>query len=319
VVQWATDFPVGSLVSIGQTEGFAREVVLAMREPVVTQRASAVWVTRTLVAVGAIVLAAEWGQAQGEENVLDRVVPMHAPAEETIPGGPIGDAIRYGMKVVTGTRTYARAYVGNGLNCSSCHLDAGRKAYASPWVGVWGVFPEYRSRNGKVIALQDRVNDCFQRSMNGKLLPYDSNQMRGILAYIWWLSRDVPTGVSVRGRGFARVPVARPADPKRGEAVYSEKCAECHGADGEGREGANGQYIFPALWGPKSFNIGAGMARLDNAAGFVKANMPLGQGNTLSDGDALDVAAYFTRKPRPDFPAKSHDWPKGDKPSDVPY
>ena len=77
--------------------------------------------------------------------------------------------------------------------------------------------------------------------------------------------------------------------------------------------------MFPALWGPRSFNIGAGMARLSNAAGFVKVNMPVGQENTLDNGEALDVAAYFTRQPHPDFPAKFHDWPKGDKPSDVPY
>jgi len=257
--------------------------------------------------------------ARSEAQARDRVIPLHAPDERTIPEGPVGDAIRYGKKVLTETQRYALAYVGNGLNCSSCHLDAGRKGWASPWVGIWGVFPEYRSRSGKINALQDRINDCFERSMNGKALPNDSDEMRGILAYMWWLSKHVPTGAAVRGRGFARVQISRPPDPKRGEAVYAAKCAVCHGVDGEGNEGANGAYLFPALWGPRSFNIGAGMARLGNAAGFVKSNMPLGQDNTLSNAHAVDVAAYFTRKPRPDFPAKSRDWPKGDKPSDVPY
>jgi len=150
-------------------------------------------------------------------------------------------------------------------------------------------------------------------------LPYDSPEMRGILAYIWWLSKDVPTGVGVRGRGFARIRISRPADLARGEAVYIQKCAVCHGVDGQGQNGPNGEYLFPALWGATSFNIGAGMARLGNAAGFVKSNMPLRQDNTLSDADALDVAAYFTRQPRPDFAAKARDWPRGDKPSDAPY
>jgi len=136
---------------------------------------------------------------------------------------------------------------------------------------------------------------------------------------MWWPSKDVRTGVAVKGRGFVQVPASRPADPIRGEAVYAEKCAACHGADGQGREGPNGEYVFPALWGPKSFNIGAGMARLNNAAGFVKRNMPVGQENTLRNRDALDVAAYFTRQPRPDFAARSRDWPRGDKPSDAPY
>jgi thiosulfate dehydrogenase len=291
---------------------------VVVTEPRLTYHAIAPWLLWTLIGAGTVLFAANPASAQSQGKV-GKVVPLHAPDEKTIPEGPVGVAIRYGKKVLTETQIYARAYVGNGLNCSSCHLDAGRKAYASPWVGVWGVFPEYRSRNGKVNALQDRVNDCFERSMNGKLLPYDSDEMRGILAYIWWLSKDVPTGVAVRGRGFAPVQVNRPADSKRGEAVYADKCVVCHGPDGQGREGPNGEYLFPALWGPKSFNIGAGMARLNNAAGFVKTNMPLGQGNALSNGDALDVAAYFTRQPRPDFPAKSLDWPNGGKPSDAPY
>jgi len=83
--------------------------------------------------------------------------------------------------------------------------------------------------------------------------------------------------------------------------------------------GADGAYLFPALWGPTSFNIGAGMARLANAAAFTKSNMPLGSGNSLSDRDAIDIAAYVTRQTRPDFAAKTQDWPKGDKPPDARY
>src|SRR5262245_8595981 len=244
---------------------------------------------------------------------------LGAPDEGTIPAGPLGDAIRYGKNVLTQTQVYARAYVGNGLNCSSCHLNGGTKAYSAPWLGLWGVFPEYRARNGQVNALQDRVNDCFERSMNGKPLPFDSDEMRGILAYVWWLSKDVPTGVEVPGRGFARIDTSRTPDADRGKALYAEKCIPCHGVDGQGLAGPNGEYLFPALWGPKSFNIGAGMARLNTAAAFTKANMPFGQDNTLTDQEALDVAAYFTRQPRPDFAAKARDWPKGNKPKDAPY
>ena len=243
---------------------------------------------------------------------------LRAPSERTIPAGPVGEAVRYGKRVLTQTQVFASAYVGNGLNCSSCHLEAGAKAYAAPWLGLWGMY-EYRARNAKVNTLQDRINDCFERSMNGKPLPSDSDEMRGILAYVWWLSRDVPTGVEVRGRGFRRLRASRAPDAGRGQTLYVEKCSSCHGADGQGRPGPNGEYAFPALWGPKSFNIGAGMARLNTAAAFTKTNMPLGQDNTLTDQEALDIAAYFTHQPRPDFPAKIRDWPKGDKPKDVPY
>jgi len=245
--------------------------------------------------------------------------PFHPPAESEIPAGPLGDAIRYGEKVLTQTQGYAKKYVGNGLNCTSCHLNGGKTPYASPFVGIWGVYPEYQSRDARVNSLQDRINDCFQRSMNGKPLPDDSDEMRGVLAYMWWLSKGVPTGMDVEGRGFKHIKAERAPDEAKGKAVYAAKCSACHGADGQGMSGANGSYLFPALWGPNAFNIGAGMARLDTAAAFVKTNMPLGQGNTLTDQEAYDVAAYFTRQPRPDFKGKAKDWPKGGKPADARY
>ena len=101
--------------------------------------------------------------------------------------------------------------------------------------------------------------------------------------------------------------------------VYAEKCASCHGADGQGKYGEQGQTFYPPLWGPRSFNIGAGMGRLNTAAAFVKANMPGGQGGTLTDQEAFDVAAYFTQQPRPDFADKDKDWPLGGKPKDARY
>jgi thiosulfate dehydrogenase len=243
------------------------------------------------------------------------------PAESEIPAGPVGDSIRLGQKVLSQTQQHARAYVGNGLNCTSCHLDGGRVQYAAPWVGLWAVFPEYRSRNAQVNPLEERINDCFRRSMNGKPLPYDSPEMVGILSYIWWLSKGVPTGMDVEGRGFQRIklPEGKKPDAENGKAIYAAKCASCHGQDGQGMTGPKGEYLFPAVWGPKSFNIGAGMARLGNAAAFLKANMPLGQRNTLTDQEAFDVAAYFTQQPRPDFAEKSQDWPKGGKPADARY
>ena len=244
--------------------------------------------------------------------------PFAPPAAVSIPPGPLGEAIRYGEKVATRTPSYAQANVGAGLDCTSCHVNGARTPNASPWVGLWGVYPEYDARSGRVITLADRINDCFRRSMNGKPLPLDSAEMRGLLSYVWWLSRDVPTGVSVEGRGFKPVEASRPADPAKGGILYAAKCAGCHGASGQGVTGAGRQVVFPALWGSRSFNIGAGMARLDTAAAFVKAKMPLG-GAALSDQEAYDVAAYFTRQPRPDFKAKKGDWPNGDRPKDARY
>ena len=89
-----------------------------------------------LVGIAAVLATVSAGSSQSQRTTIERVVPLYAPDECTIPEGPLGTAVRYGQKVLTDTQTYARAYVGNGLNCSSCHLDAGRRAYSSPWVGL---------------------------------------------------------------------------------------------------------------------------------------------------------------------------------------
>ena len=242
---------------------------------------------------------------------------LAAPADSTIPAGPKGIAIQEGRKLLTETHQRLPKNVGNGLNCTSCHLAGGATANASPWVGIWGVFPEYRSRSGKVISLQERVNDCFQRSMNGKPLAYDSAEMNNILAYMQWLSTNVPTGTSVKGRGFGPIDQKLKADPAHGKDVYAAKCASCHGATGAGTKNPAGGYLFPPVAGKDSFNDGAGMARTFTVAAFVKHNMPLGQGGSLTDQEAIDVAEYFTHLPRPVYSHKVKDWPNGDKPKDA--
>ena len=94
---------------------------------------------------------------------------------------------------------------------------------------------------------------------------------------------------------------AQAASFERGQKVFDQNCALCHGADGLGQRAGDHQ-VFPPLWGPRSFNWGAGMHQLGNAAGFIKANMPLGKGGTLSDQDAWDVALFMNSHERPQDP-----------------
>ncbi len=246
-------------------------------------------------------------------------VAVKAPDESTIPKGPLGDAIRRGKLLVTRTREELPDHVGNGLHCTSCHLDGGTRPNAGPWVGIVGVFPEFRTRNAKVNTIEQRINDCFERSMNGKAIEQGGADMNAMVAYMTWLSQGVPVGREVEGRGFKRIKPAPKPNAEHGKELYATRCASCHGQDGGGLSAPDGAYQFPALWGDRSFNIGAGMARLDTAAAFVKANMPLGQGGTLSDQDAYDVSEWFTHQPRPDFAGKANDWKNGGKPADARY
>jgi thiosulfate dehydrogenase len=239
------------------------------------------------------------------------------PDEASIPAGPAGDAIKLGKTLITDTHKLLPANVGNGLNCSNCHLAAGTTPGAAPYVGLWGVFPEFRARGGRINSLQERVNDCFERSMNGKALTFDSKEMNAILMYMQWLSKGVPTGTEVAGRGMGKVDTKLIPDPAHGKAIYAEKCASCHAADGAGTKNPAGGYLFPPVWGEASYNIGAGLARTYTAAGFIKHNMPLGQGGTLSDQDAVDVAEFMTHQSRPAFAGAKNDYAAGNKPKDA--
>ena len=203
--------------------------------------------------------------------------------------------------------------------CSSCHQAAATKPFAVPWVGVSAIFPQYRAREDDIRTTEERVNGCMQRSMNGKPLALDSREMKAYTAYIAFLSQGVPVGGSVKGAATppTKMPNRR-ADTDAGKLVYGAKCAACHGPDGQGqRVGKAGDaqgYTFPPLWGPDSFNTGAGMNRLVMATRFIQANMPLGASHDatqLSVDEAYDVAAHMVSQPRPvkanleaDFPAR---------------
>ena len=239
---------------------------------------------------------------------------------------PIAGQLVRGMRLHLETRALLPQNVGNALNCTSCHLNAGTVADGSPFVGVSAFFPNYAPRAGRVITLEDRINGCFRRSMNGKPLPADSADMKAMVAYFDWMKKETKPQDKVAGRGVGKVDMAIKPNVENGKQVYATQCAVCHGKDGEGLKQADGHFIYPPLWGDQSFNIGAGMARTYTAAAFVKRNMPigfhekfpLGQGG-LSDQESVDVAEYFTHQPRPDFPDKVKDWPKDKKPADSRY
>lgn len=278
--------------------------------------ASLVLVGTLLVTIGCVPppRVTERADPAGLQSTEATVNALFAPpSPETIPGDLRGEQIRLGYKMIVDTQEYGKRYVGNALNCTNCHIEAGLNPNSASFVGLSTLYPEYGARAGRQMTLADQINECFERSMNGKPLPPDSVKLRAIVAYIEWLSQNMPPGSAVPWRGIPRLTSTHRPDPLNGKTVFEKKCVFCHGSDGQGTMAA------PPLWGPRSYNVGAGMARVGVAASFIKANMPRGWGWTVTDDEAFDVAAYINAQPRPDFPGKIHDWPKGDKPADVPY
>lgn len=220
----------------------------------------------------------------------------------------------------------SQIYAGNNLACASCHLNGGTKPYAAPMIGVTKRFPQYRGREDKIGTIEERINGCMERSMNGKKLPEDSDAMVAMVAYMEWLSRAVASDGKIEGQGFVKVELPnREVDLEHGKTVFEQQCVVCHGADGQGTlaGGVNGQYLYPPLWGSDTYNNGAGMNRVITAAQFIKANMPFGityDNPTLTDEEAYDVAGYINQQQRPTKTNREKDFPDlVKKPVSTPY
>lgn len=262
-------------------------------------------------------------------SLIDRPVPDLA----TLKDDAYGKMARYGYELAT--RTFAHIgpevrnpkmrYAGNNLACTSCHQNGATKPYAMPWVGVHSTFPMYRSREDQISTLEERINGCMERSMNGKPLPLNSTEMKAFVTYMHFLSRDIPIGAEIEGQLTKPTQLPnRRADVKAGEAIFKTTCVACHGENGAGRRvgkvGDAQGYVFPQLWGKDTFNNSTGMHRLITATRFIKYNMPQGVTHTtpiLSDEEAYDVAAYVLSQSRPQRPHLERDFPaRWNKPVD---
>lgn len=239
------------------------------------------------------------------------------------------ELVRYGRELIRNTAYYlgpkgTAAQLTNGMDCENCHLDAGSRPWGNNYGAVWSTYPKFRERSGTNETVVKRVNDCFERSLNGTAPDSTGREMQAILAYIEWLGSGLERGTRPKGSGLAELAfLDRAADTTNGTAIYTAKCASCHLQDGQGILAADGRsYQYPPLWGPNSYNIGAGLYRLSRFAGYVRNNMPLGatwEAPQLTEAEAWDVAAYINSRQRPSRDL-SRDWPRiAGKPVDHPF
>lgn len=261
--------------------------------------------------------------------LADPVGMWQAPDWSSVDSEPNAEEIRYGRELVANTAEFLGPNgkvkaMSNGMNCQNCHLQAGTVPLGNNYSAVAATYPKLRARSGTEEDVQKRINDCFERSLNGEPLALESKEMIAMVAYINWVGKDVPKGEVPKGSGIYEVPfLDRAADPAKGKFVYEKHCQSCHEADGEGMLKPEGTgYLYPPLWGNNSYNIGAGLYRLSRFAGYVKANMPLGvtfENPVLTDEEAWDVAAYVNSMDRPKKDL-SQDWPDiSKKPVDHPF
>jgi len=264
-------------------------------------------------------------------------VPDNPLTDPMLDGSPEGEQVRWGYRLFMRTPTETPRLTPSGLSCGNCHLNAGQRELALPLVGSAGMFPEYNRRAARDFTLEDRIVGCFFRSMNatdgaqgeagelpnGRVTPApDLDEIGALAAYIRWVSRDHANGENPPWRKQNRIPPAAlvpldQLDPQRGESLFIEHCVPCHGEDGQGIQ--IGDKKAGPLWGPLSWNDGAGAARIYTLAGMIRYMMPYLNPGVLSDEEAQQIAAFITSKPRPAYPYKDQDYQIEPRPIDAVY
>lgn len=227
-------------------------------------------------------------------------------AGNTLPAGRLGEVIKLGESIITETSQHplSSRYVGNDLNCTSCHLNSGRHHHAGSFLKTATAYPAWSPREQRVITLEDRILNCFMRSQNGQRPPNGSEVSVAIAAYITWLSEGDSIKLNpLKPLGPNHTPAVNlegmKANVQRGKTLYVDRCADCHGNNGLG------DLSNPPVWGPNSYNDGAGLSRVPKLASWLKVAMPLDD-EDLTVQEALDIAAYINSHPRPHFDLPAH-------------
>lgn len=237
--------------------------------------------------------------------------------------------LMYGRNLIAHTALYlgpqgSVLQISNGMNCQNCHLDAGTRPFGNNYGAVFSLYPKFRARSGTDETIYKRINDCIERSLNGRSLDSNGRELQAMKAYIAFIGSNVSKGKKGAGSGLKELEyLNRAANPDLGEVVYATKCASCHGTQGEGLLAPGGkEYSYPPMWGNNSYNDAAGLYRLSNFARYVKYNMPWGvthSATQLSDEEAWDVAAFVNTQHRP-HKNVPFDWPNiSKKPIDHPF
>ncbi|QDU53949.1 c-type cytochrome [Aeoliella mucimassa] len=234
--------------------------------------------------------------SQGDSTVSDSESPATG----------LKEVVELGRDIVMNTNTHplTKEFVGNDLKCTSCHLEGGTDPKAGTFIGLATAYPAWSPREQRVITLEDRILNCFMRSMNGTRLPVGSKASVAMATYITSLSEGMPMKMNQsKPLGPNHVPMLEydfaKANIERGMQLYADECAYCHGDQGEGTDDG------PPVWGDRSYNNGAGLSRVPKMASWLKVAMPLGD-PYLTEEQCADIAAYVNSKPRPEFKMKDH-------------
>jgi thiosulfate dehydrogenase len=178
------------------------------------------------------------------------------PSEDKIPDDEFGQIMKLGADIFHDTQRNAKEFAGNSLQCANCQIDKGRLANSAPLWAAYVAFPACRAKNNRVNTLQERIQRCFRFCMNGKAPDLNSKVLVARESYAHFLASGAPTGAEMPGRGYPKLPKPAKLNYGHGQEVYGQKCALCHGADGQGQQACRRHDGFPATLGAALIQLG---------------------------------------------------------------
>ena len=260
-----------------------------------------------LLTFGAWILAFFHYSAPVRQSPVAQVLPSlqstsaagikYAPSRPQDAPEAIREAVMLGYNIINDTAQYAPEHAGNELACATCHLEGGTSKGSISLVGAAATYPRFSASHGTSIDLAQKIQDCFARNLNAAPPTHNSRTMQALLAYLQWISKDIPVYASLPWALPTKLDTTHKPDAAAGEKVYADNCASCHGDAGDGS---------PPLWGKGAYSDGSTLHNIDTLAVFTHRFMPP-EAATLTPEQSLDVAAHVDAQPRPHFAtAQSH-------------
>lgn len=146
------------------------------------------------------------------------------------------DAANPGMLWVgDGERLWQTVEGSGGKSCASCH---GRAADAMR--GVAARYPAVDKASGKLLNLELRINRCRTQHQGATALPYESDALLALTAYVAHQSRGMPLQVNITGDAAAFYEQGRAFFMTR-QGQLNLSCAQCH--DGQVGQRLRGDII----------------------------------------------------------------------------
>ena len=229
------------------------------------------------------------------------------------PKGKLGEIVKLGEDIIihTDTNSLSKSYINSKLQCVNCHRRgednrAGTTNKIGTFIGTATSFPAYSKRYKNIISLQNRIDGCFQRCLNGEKSVVNTEVGIAVESYITWLSTGLPINMSPlaprtplkiemwsknRKKFISLFKKVTHKNYLDGHRLYLNKCASCHGKDGQGVG------TFPPLWGKLSYTADGSMAKLPNGATWIQDNMPPNNSN-LTDSQTVNITLFINAQPR---------------------